>query len=112
MCGAAAEHGAEVIRIEKREGSEDRFQVPLAATGEGGLFLQMKPQQARHDARPDGRGRPRRRAQSWVATADIVVANLPPQTLAAMGLDYETLRAIKPDIILTTLSALRRGRTL
>ncbi len=29
-----AEHGAEVIRIEKREGSEDRYQAPVAATGE------------------------------------------------------------------------------
>src|SRR5919206_235324 len=33
-----AEHGAEVIRIEKREGSEDRFQAPVAATGEGALL--------------------------------------------------------------------------
>jgi crotonobetainyl-CoA:carnitine CoA-transferase CaiB-like acyl-CoA transferase len=40
-----------------------------------------------------------------VATADVVVANLPPPTLAAMGLDYESLRAIKPDIILTAISA-------
>jgi len=36
-----AEHGAEVIRIEKREGSEDRYQAPVAKTGEGALFLQM-----------------------------------------------------------------------
>ena len=36
-----AEHGAEVIRIEKREGSEDRFQAPVADTGEGALFLQI-----------------------------------------------------------------------
>ena len=27
-----------------------------------------------------------------VATADVVVANLPPQTLAAMGLDYDSLQ--------------------
>jgi crotonobetainyl-CoA:carnitine CoA-transferase CaiB-like acyl-CoA transferase len=26
-----AEHGVEVIRIEKREGSEDRFQAPVTA---------------------------------------------------------------------------------
>jgi crotonobetainyl-CoA:carnitine CoA-transferase CaiB-like acyl-CoA transferase len=26
-----AEHGVEVIRIEKREGSEDRFQAPMTA---------------------------------------------------------------------------------
>ena len=35
-----------------------------------------------------------------VTTADVVVANLPPQTLRAMKLDYESLKAIKPDIIL------------
>ena len=34
-----AEYGAEVIRIEKREGSEDRFQAPVAEAGEGALFL-------------------------------------------------------------------------
>ena len=30
-----------------------------------------------------------------VATADVVVANLPPQTLAAMKLDYASLAATK-----------------
>jgi crotonobetainyl-CoA:carnitine CoA-transferase CaiB-like acyl-CoA transferase len=44
-----------------------------------------------------------------VATADVVVANLPPQTLAAMRLDYESLTAVKPDIILTTVTAYGRG---
>jgi crotonobetainyl-CoA:carnitine CoA-transferase CaiB-like acyl-CoA transferase len=44
-----------------------------------------------------------------VATADVVVANLPPQTLAAMKLDYESLAAVKPDIILTTVTAYGRG---
>jgi crotonobetainyl-CoA:carnitine CoA-transferase CaiB-like acyl-CoA transferase len=36
----------------------------------------------------------------------VVVANLPPKTLQAMKLDYETLKAIKSDIILTTATAL------
>src|SRR5690606_40920126 len=44
-----------------------------------------------------------------VATADVVVANLPPDTLAAMSLDYESLKAIKPDIILTMISAFGNG---
>jgi crotonobetainyl-CoA:carnitine CoA-transferase CaiB-like acyl-CoA transferase len=34
-----------------------------------------------------------------------VIANLPAPTLKTMGLDYESLRAIKPDIILTAISA-------
>jgi crotonobetainyl-CoA:carnitine CoA-transferase CaiB-like acyl-CoA transferase len=44
-----------------------------------------------------------------VATADVVIANLPPDTLQRMGLDYDSLAAIKADIILTTVSAFGRG---
>jgi crotonobetainyl-CoA:carnitine CoA-transferase CaiB-like acyl-CoA transferase len=44
-----------------------------------------------------------------VATADVVVANLPPKTLSAMGLDYESLKAVKSDIILTTVNAFASG---
>src|SRR3546814_5313079 len=40
-----------------------------------------------------------------VETADIVVANLPDRTLERMGLSYPQLCAIKPDIILVTMSA-------
>ena len=103
-----AEHGAEVIRIEKREGSEDRFQAPVAATGEGALFLQMnrnKRGMTLDPMRPEGQEIVRK----LVRTADVVVANLPPQTLAAMRLDYESLEAVKPDIILTTVTAYGRG---
>ncbi|HYS48310.1 MAG TPA: CoA transferase [Xanthobacteraceae bacterium] len=103
-----AEHGAEVIRIEKREGSEDRFQAPVAPTGEGALFLQMnrnKRGMTLDPMTPEGREIVAR----LVKTADVVVANLPPQTLAAMKLDYASLAAVKPDIILTTVSAYGRG---
>jgi crotonobetainyl-CoA:carnitine CoA-transferase CaiB-like acyl-CoA transferase len=103
-----AEHGADVIRIEKREGSEDRFQAPVAETGEGALFLQMNRNKRGLTLDPmaaEGQEIVRR----LVATADVVVANLPPQTLSAMKLDYESLTAVKPDIILTTVTAYGRG---
>ena len=96
-----AEYGAEVIRIEKREGSEDRFQAPVAETGEGALFLQMNRNKLCMTLDPmtlEGQEIVRR----LVETADVVVANLPPQTLAAMKLDYDSLCTTKPDIILTT----------
>jgi crotonobetainyl-CoA:carnitine CoA-transferase CaiB-like acyl-CoA transferase len=103
-----AEHGAEVIRIEKREGSEDRFQAPVATTGEGALFLQMnrnKLGMTLDPMREEGQEVVRR----LVRHADVVIANLPPQTLLAMHLDYESLKAVRPDIILTTVSAYGRG---
>jgi crotonobetainyl-CoA:carnitine CoA-transferase CaiB-like acyl-CoA transferase len=103
-----AEHGAEVIRIEKREGSEDRYQAPVATAGEGALFLQMNRNKlglTLDPMRPEGQEVVRK----LVATADVVVANLPPQTLLAMKLDYESLKAVKHDIILTTVTAYGRG---
>jgi crotonobetainyl-CoA:carnitine CoA-transferase CaiB-like acyl-CoA transferase len=104
-CGALlAEYGAEVIRIEKRTGSEDRYTTPVAATGEGALFLQMnrnKRSLTLDPMTPDGREVVKR----LVKTADVVIANLPEPTLARMGLDYESLKSVKPDIILTTVSA-------
>jgi len=99
-----AEFGAEVIRIEKREGSEDRFVAPVGASGEGSLFLQLNRNKLSLTVDPmtaDGREIVRR----LVRTADVVVANLPAQSRQAMGLDYASLAALKPDIIVTTCSA-------
>ena len=33
--------GADVIRIEKRAGSEDRYLLPIAGNGDGALFLAL-----------------------------------------------------------------------
>jgi len=99
-----AEFGAEVIRVEKRGGSEDRFVAPVGAGGEGALFLQINRNKKCITLDPmkaEGQEVLRR----LVARSDVVVANLPPQTLQAMKLDYETLKAIKSDIILTTATA-------
>jgi crotonobetainyl-CoA:carnitine CoA-transferase CaiB-like acyl-CoA transferase len=103
-----ADFGADVIRIEKRTGGEDRFQAPLTEAGDGGLFMQMNRNKRGVTLDPmnaAGQGVVRR----LVETADVVVANLPPQTLAAMKLDYDSLRAIKPDIILTLVTAYGQG---
>ena len=96
--------GAEVIRVERTRGSEDRFLAPLTASGDGAQFLQCNRGKLGFtlDPRaPGGRDVTRR----LVRTADVVVANLPPATLSEMGLDYPSLVAEKPDIILTTISA-------
>ena len=99
-----AEYGAEVIRIEKREGSEDRFVAPIGADGEGCLFIQMNRNKRSLTVDPM-RDAGREIVRRLVRTADVVVANLPAQSLAAMGLDYASLSAVKPDIIVTTCSA-------
>ena len=99
-----AEFGADVIRVEKRDGSEDRFVAPVGEGGEGALFLQINRNKRCITLDPmkaEGQEVLRR----LVAASDVVIANLPPQTLRAMKLDYDSLKAIKSDIILTTATA-------
>lgn len=103
-----ADLGADVIRIERVQGSEDRYLSPVTPQGDGALFMQTgrnKRGMTLNPMHPEGREIVRR----LVATADVVVANLPPDTLQAMGLDYASLKEVKPDIILTLISAFGSG---
>jgi len=96
--------GAEVIRIERRVGGEDRYIAPIAESGEGGVFFQTacnKKSLTLDPASAQGREIVRR----LVRSADVVVANLPASGLQSLGLDYASLKAIRPDIILVTQSS-------
>ncbi len=100
--------GAEVIRVERIGGGEDRYVLPLSDTEGGAMFLSLnrnKKSITLDPTTPEGR----RLVEKLVATADIVVVNLPPQALESMGLDYASLCRIKPDIILTSLNAFGSG---
>ncbi|HEY1633003.1 MAG TPA: CoA transferase [Rhizomicrobium sp.] len=104
-----ADLGADVIRIEKRDGREDRTLVSLGdnddgSPREGAMFLQMNRNKRSLTLDPmseAGRGVVRR----LIETSDVVIANLPGETLKAMGLDYETVSAINPRAILAVVSA-------
>jgi crotonobetainyl-CoA:carnitine CoA-transferase CaiB-like acyl-CoA transferase len=96
--------GADVIRVERIGGGEDRFVVPLADAEGGAGFLQTNRNKKSITLDPTSTTGSRIVAQ-LVATADVVVANLPPQGLEAIGLTYDAVRRIRPDIILTTINA-------
>ena len=96
--------GADVIRVERRGGGEDRYIAPITAQGEGAVLFQTACNK-RSLTLEMGAPEAREIIRKLVGTADVVVANLPAKALTAMDLDYESLRAIRPDIILTTQSA-------
>src|SRR5438034_6563311 len=103
-----ADLGADVIRVERRGGGEDRWVAPVADDGVGALYLVMnrnKRAMTLDPACPEGR----EIVKKLVATADVVVANLPPEVLRSLALDLESLRRVKPDIILTTVTAFGAG---
>jgi crotonobetainyl-CoA:carnitine CoA-transferase CaiB-like acyl-CoA transferase len=105
--------GAEVIRIERIGGGEDRSFIPVGAGPDGGgaMFLAMnrnKLGMTLDPAAPKGREIVRK----LVATADVVVANLPPAVLRSLALDLDSLRQTRPDIILTTVTGFGAGGPL
>lgn len=104
FCGTMlGDLGAEVIRIEKLEGSEDRWVTPVVEGGEGAMFLQMgrnKLGLTLNPMKPAGR----EIVKKLVAISDVVIANLPYEDLQKMGIDYDTISAINPRIILATTS--------
>ena len=103
-----ADLGADVIRIERLDGGEDRWVAPVGEDGVGAMYVVMNRNKrgiTLDPSSPEGR----QIVQRLVATADVVVANLPPEVLRSLALDLESLRRVKPDIILTTVTAFGAG---
>lgn len=103
-CGMLlADMGADVIRVDRRQGSEDRFTGPVTGDGTGGAFLSLN-RNKRSLTLDLGAPASREVIRRLVAGADVVIANLPIAVLKKAGLDYDALRSIKPDIILGRIS--------
>jgi len=99
-----ADMGADVIRVEPLNGSEDRGVAPVGAETGGAFFLQ-----ANRNKRSLGidveSGVGRQILEQLIASADIVVTNLPCSELQRRRLDYATLYRLNPRIITANISA-------
>ncbi len=99
-----ADMGADVIRVDRRQGSEDRYTAPVTEQGEGGAFLSLnrnKRSLTLDTSKPESAEIVKR----LVSRADVVVANLPVAVMKKMRIDYDSLRTLKPDVILARVSA-------
>jgi crotonobetainyl-CoA:carnitine CoA-transferase CaiB-like acyl-CoA transferase len=99
-----ADFGADVIRVERREGGEDRKVGPVVESGEGGLYLNVN-RNKRAITLDLGNRESAKVVRRLVESADIVVVNLPINVMKKVGLDYDSLSAIKQEIILVMASA-------
>jgi len=102
-CGRMlADLGAEVIKIEAPDGDLMRTRPPLrngASTSFGQLNAGKK-SIALDLKSPDAVAAVRR----LVATADVLVENFRPGVMRNFGLDYDTLRPIRPELIYCAIS--------
>jgi len=104
-CGMMlADMGADVIRVERREGGEDRHLGPVTESGEGGLFLNVNRNKRGITLDPAHPGSAEI-IRRLIGSADIAIVNLPIEVMKRLRLDYDSLRAIKEDIILVMASA-------
>lgn len=95
--------GARVIRIEHPERSDlARMQPPFVA-GQSTLFASLnmgKDTQVINYTTPQGV----ERIREMLREADVVVEQFRPGVMARWGLDYSTLKSVKPDLIYAALT--------
>ena len=99
-----ADLGADVVKIEHPGGGDEtRTWGPPFAGGESAYFLSVnrgKRSVALNLKDPDGRDL----ALELCARADVVIENFRPGGAARLGLDYETVRERRPDVVYCTIS--------
>jgi crotonobetainyl-CoA:carnitine CoA-transferase CaiB-like acyl-CoA transferase len=104
--------GADVIKVENPVGGDDtRGWGPPYASGESAYYLcanRNKRSVAIDISKPEGQAIIR----DLVACSDVVVENFRTGALKRYGLDYETLSALKPDLIYCSISGYGRSSPL
>jgi crotonobetainyl-CoA:carnitine CoA-transferase CaiB-like acyl-CoA transferase len=104
-CGMLfADLGAEVIKVEPPQGDNTRNLLGAGA-GFYPLFNRNKKSLTLDLKTPEGR----EAVLKLVATADIVSHNFRPETMAAQGLDYESLKTLNPRLIYIALKGFLPG---
>jgi crotonobetainyl-CoA:carnitine CoA-transferase CaiB-like acyl-CoA transferase len=100
-----ADLGADVIKIEQPNGGDDsRNFGPFHESGQSWSFIQAN--RGKRSVALDLKD-PRARAISLALAAhsDLVVESFRPGVAARLGLDYESVRQVKPDILYCSLSS-------
>lgn len=95
--------GAEVIKIERAGGGDEARLLYPVKDGESGYFAYLnrsKKSIALNLKTEEGK----KIALDIIRTADIVIENFAPGTMKRLGLDYDTIKQIKPDIVYASLS--------
>jgi crotonobetainyl-CoA:carnitine CoA-transferase CaiB-like acyl-CoA transferase len=90
--------GADVIKVEPREGDNMRHSAPMKHAGMGHIFLHLnrnKRSIVLDLKQPGGRDA----MLKLCATADVLIYNVRPQAMARLKLTYEDVRAVNPKII-------------
>ena len=104
-CGMLlADMGAEVIRVERTGGEEDRCYGIQGPNGENTSFASYARNKKGITLNLLNNEEAREVLADLVKATDVVIHNFSPKAAELMGLTYEKLSAIKPDIIVSAVS--------
>ena len=102
-----AELGADIVKVEQAPGGDPSRYLPFQGEGRSHYFVQQnrgKRSLCLDFDRPEALDVLR----DLVAAADVVVENYGPGVLEKRGLDYASLRAINPRLVMASISAFGR----
>lgn len=103
-----ADLGADVVRVERPGGGDDRFVSPVADDGSGAMYLVCNRGKRAITLRShDPAARPA--IEALIRWADVIVANLPQATRAAMGIDWPQVQRVNPRAVLATVTCFGEG---
>src|ERR1700694_3288196 len=103
-----ADLGADVVRVERPGGGDDRFVSPVADDGSGAMYMVCNRGKRAITLRAhDPAARPV--CEALIRWADVIVANLPQATRAGMGIDWPQVQRINPRVVLTTATCFGEG---
>ncbi|MEJ0071970.1 MAG: CoA transferase [Pseudomonadota bacterium] len=98
-----ADHGADVIKVERPDGGDEARRMPPFVNGEGAPFMvwNRNKRSVTLDLKSDvDRGR----FLALLETADVLLENYRPGTMDRLGLGYDTLKARFPRLIYCAIS--------
>ena len=99
-----AEMGADVIKVELSPHGDQCRQMPIFRHGRSGYFIQWNVGKRSlcvnmRDQRGVGL------VKRLIAGADVVVENFSPGVIGRLGLDWETVHALNPKVVMCSISA-------
>ncbi|PCJ37151.1 MAG: hypothetical protein COA75_05245 [Cellvibrionales bacterium] len=97
-----AEHGAEVIKIEPLTGDPARM-LPMHKEGRSAFYVQhnlAKKSLSLDLTRPEAQ----KICHDLIKNADVVVENFTPGVMKRHNMDWETLKAINPNLVMCSIS--------
>ncbi|MDP2920049.1 MAG: CoA transferase [Dehalococcoidia bacterium] len=106
FCGMLlADLGAEVIRIEKPGGTEDRTMGFLTPAGASYSFANQNRNKKGVTLNFERSEKGKQILYELVKLSDVVIHNFSPEAARGLGITYEIFKAVKPDIIFAQASA-------